>query len=230
MWSPDGSRIAFVGVGIDGNRDIYVADLREDGEAPRAVPGPPNFIARATRLTTDPAVDTWPAWSPDGSTIYYENSGSEPLDSSGFSSTQEIWSVPADGGTPKQLTDNGVADSQPDVGPDGRVAFWREGDVWTMRADGTEQQTLSGVRLGLGFNPRWSPDGTKLVMLVYRERAHLDPELERPTDLPLLEVVVVDLETGQIHDLGAQVASDINPPSWTPDGALLINRFVSSDE
>jgi Tol biopolymer transport system component len=220
--SPDGTRLAFVGVRVDGTRDIYVAPL-ERSTGPNPVIG-----ARAERLTTDPADDTFPAWAADGSTIYYENAGSEPLDDSGFSSTQEIWSVPAEGGTPTQLTDNAVPDSQPDVGPDGSIAFWRSGDIWTMGPAGDEQRTLDGVRLGLGFNPRWSPDGTKLAMLVYKGRAHLRTSLGGLLDLPLLDVVVADLETGGIHYVGAQVASDVNPPSWTPDGALLINRFMPS--
>ena len=219
--SPDGTRIAFVGVRKDETRDIYVAPLE------RSPGGNPVFYARAERLTTDPADDTFPAWSRNGSTIYYENEGAEPLDDSGFSSTQEIWRIAADGGEPTQLTDNAVPDSQPDVGPNGSIAFWRAGDIWTMGPGGEEQRTLDGVRLGLGFNPRWSPDGSKLAMLVYRDqRAHLRTSLGDVLDLPLLEVVVVDLETGGIHYVGAQVASDVNPPSWTPDGALMINRFV----
>ena len=56
-----------------------------------------------------------------------------------------------------------------------------------------------------------------------------EPQLERLIDLPLLDVVIVDLETGAIHSVGAQVASDVNPPSWTPDGALLIDRYLPGD-
>ena len=45
------------------------------------------------------------------------------------------------------------------------MAFWRAGDVWTIAPDGGEQRSLDGVRLGLGFNPPWSPGGSKLAML-----------------------------------------------------------------
>ena len=219
VWSPDGNQIAFVGVRRkDGNRDIYVAELHQNAVI--------NAVTR--RLTFDPAVDEFPAWSPDGSTIFYDNGGAEPLGISGFSSTQEIWSVPAEGGTPERLTNNAVADAQADVAADGTVAFWREGDIWTMDQRGGNQERLAAVPSETGFNPRWSPDGTMMALLRYdpTERASFDPRLGRPADLPLLEVVVVDLATGDVTTVGPRVAADFNPVSWTPDGsALLINRY-----
>lgn len=220
VWSPDGNQIAFVGVSRpDGNRDIYVADLQESD-------GITNATVR--RLTSDPAVDEFPAWSPDGSTIFYGNGGAEGLSDSGFSSTQEIWSVPADGGSPTRLTNNKVADAQADVAVDGTVAFWRDGNIWTMDQDGSNQTRLATVPAETGFNPRWSPDGTMLALLRFTtpERALFELRPGRETSLPLLEVVVVNLTTREVTTVGPRVASDVNPVSWTPDGsALLINRY-----
>jgi dipeptidyl aminopeptidase/acylaminoacyl peptidase len=222
VWSPDGKQIAFVGVGReDGNRDIYVAEIHDRR-------GSPVTFASPRRLTVDPAVDEFPSWSPDGSTILYDNGGAEPLDDSGFSSTQEIWSIPAKGGTPERLTNNEAADFAPDVAADGTVAFWRDGDIWTMDQSGGTQERLKIVPSDAGFNPRWSPDGTMMALLRYdpSERAFFDRRPGRPSDLPLLEVVVVDLATGNVTTVGPRVAADFNPVSWTPDGsALLINRY-----
>jgi len=219
VWSPDGNQIAFTGVSRkDGNRDIYVAELQQGAVI--------NAVTR--RLTFDPAIDEFPAWSPDGSTIFYDNGGAEPVDDSGFSSTQEIWSVPAKGGTPERLTNNKNADTQVDVAADGTVAFWRDGDIWTMDQRGINQKRLKAVPSGIGFNPRWSPDGTMMALLRYdpTERASFDPRPGRLVDLPLLEVVVVDLATGEVTTVGPRVAADFNPVSWIPDGsALLINRY-----
>jgi Tol biopolymer transport system component len=217
-FSPDGTKLAFVGR-RGGNSDIYVADLRgATGEA--AI-----MEVRAVRLTTDPGIDEFPAWAPDGSTIVYDNEGIQQLDSSGLSPTQELWSVPADGSAlPTRLTRNDEPDTQADIASDGTVAFWRGGSIWTMRLDGSEQQRLTEVPEELGFNPRWSPDGTKMAVLRY------DPS-ERTTagrmvSLPLLEVVVVDLSTGELTGTGMRVASDVNPVSWFPDGErLLIDRY-----
>ena len=58
-WSPDGSRLAFVG-GTDDTLDIYV--MRADG-------------TDIVQLTDDAAFDTFPIWSPDGTTILFMSAG-----------------------------------------------------------------------------------------------------------------------------------------------------------
>ena len=159
VWSPGGDRIAFSGVHEKGNRDIFVATLERPFGAYNEV--------RAVRLTDDPADDEFPAWSADGSTIFYDNLGEFVLDHSGFSPTQEIWSVAANGGAPRRLTHDSAPDAQPDVSSDGTVAYWHDGKIWTMNQDGSDQRRLAAVPAHTGFNPRWSPDGTMLALLRY---------------------------------------------------------------
>ena len=219
-WSPDGSQLAYQRTGKDGNVDVYVVPVVDDGSGMSG--------SNARRLTTDPGVDGWPAWSPDGTTIYYTNDGATAADTSGFSETQEIWRVPATGGTPQRLTDNTEADLQPDVAADGTVVYWEGGEIRTMAADGTGQHRLAGIPSHIGFNPRWSPDGSKIAVLQYdaSKRALFDPAIRQDADLALLRVVVVDVATGDTTTVGPRVASFFNPVSWTPDGtALLINRY-----
>jgi Tol biopolymer transport system component len=217
-WAPDGERIAYQAE-HEGNVDIYVTELRPtDGYALEGL---------TMRLTTDPAVDELPTWTPDGSAILYANMGAARPDGSGYSPTQEIWSVPARGGTPTRLTDDQEPDTEPDVAADGRVAFWRSGEIWTMGIDGSGQSRLG---IDIGFTPRWSPDGSKIALLRYdpSERTRDEPELPSPS-LPLLAVVVVDLTSGEVTDIGVRVATDLNGVSWTPDGkGLLINRYDST--
>ena len=73
--SPDGKTVAFEWQG-----DLWTA---------------PTAGGRATRLTTHPALDFGPAFSPDGKQIAF-NSERE-----GF---KLLYSMPASGGEPKQLT------------------------------------------------------------------------------------------------------------------------------
>ena len=220
-WSPDGTKLAYQVAAPDGNLDIYVVpiDRTQSDDISTATP---------TRLTTDPAPDGWPAWSPDGKTIYYTNDGATPADTNGFSDTQEIWDVPASGGTPKRLTNDDVSDLQPDVRADGMVVYLKGEEMWTMSADGTHQRHQKAIPDGVGFNPRWSPDGSRIAVLQYdsSKRTRIDPGLGVATDWPLLKVIVVDAVTGSTSEVGPRVASFFNPVSWTPDGtALLINRY-----
>lgn len=233
-WSPDGTKLAFQG-DHRGSLDIYVADLTvwsdPASESYFGYQGFGTFVVPAeavVRLTTDPGVDQFPAWSLDGTVIYYDNLGTG-TESSGMADTGEIWSVPASGGEPTRLTHNDWPDMQPDVGPDGRVAYWSGGEIWTMAPDGSAQQHLSTVPWDLGWNPRWSPDGTKLALLRYEPRsprAVFESNPIHETALPSMDVVVVDVATGEVTDLGVQVASFYNPVSWTPDGnSLLVTRY-----
>lgn len=61
-----------------------------------------------------------------------------------------------------QLTEN-PSDSEPDFSADGRwIAFVRDGDVWTMRADGSGQRVLtSGAEID--SRPLFAPNGRYLL-------------------------------------------------------------------
>ena len=98
--------------------------------------------------------------------------------------------------------------------------------MWTMNLDGTDQHQLDGFPNG--FNPRWSPDGSRLAMLEYdpSERASLPAELGHGIDNPLLRVLVVDVATGAATNTGQRVASDVNPASWTADGTALADQSL----
>ncbi len=77
------------------------------------------------------------AWSPDGKELAFT---AEPLKDSAWSTNTDLWTVPVDGGEPKNLTaDNPGADSQPSYSPDGGwIAFVRqtragfEADQWVL--------------------------------------------------------------------------------------------------
>jgi Tol biopolymer transport system component len=197
-WSPDGSMIAFT------QGDLYV--MHADGSG-------------RIRLTSGgPGVDLWPSWSPDGATIAYSNSGSTPINSSGFSRTQQIWTVSAGGGTPTQLTLGQGPNDMPAYSPDGAtIAFFRQGLLSLMDSDGGHVRPIPS--LPHGFNPRWSPDGSKISYVTccapYRA---LDQG-------PVLRVHLVDVKTGRRSSLPGVVASDVDAPHWMPDGhGLLENR------
>jgi Tol biopolymer transport system component len=175
------------------------------------------------QLTTDPNGDYYPAWSPDGSTIAYWNGATTGQD--GGPMDAELYTIPATGGTPTRLTDNDIPDIEPAWSPDGgQIAYLSTDrfDLRVMRADGTGDRAVY-THGNSGAAPSWSPDGTKIAFLSCCWSAYGYPP-------PLLRVQVVTLATGDATVLtvdghAVTVHTDLNGPSWTPEGTLLINRF-----
>lgn len=112
------------------------------------------------RLTSDPAHDTDPAWSPDGRRI-------------AFTSTRQggyaIWVMNADGPAPARLV--GDADGQlshPAWSPDGATialawlaAGWDE--CLCLGAVGADGSSATGLVDHFGAEPAWSPDGRAIA-------------------------------------------------------------------
>jgi Tol biopolymer transport system component len=127
-WSPDGQKIAFMGIGPGGSAvDIFVADI--SGGEP-------------VNLTQSPSNESFPRWSPDGSKIAFTS------DRDGNS---EIYVMDADGGNLTNLTNNPADESiQGDFSwsPDGTQILFhsnRDNDVevYVMDADGSNQVNLT---------------------------------------------------------------------------------------
>ncbi len=154
--SPDGNSVAYSSDHI-GSFEIYVHPL---------TPG-----AREIQITSDGQQNSEPAWSPDGKLIAYysKNRGG-------------IWIVPASGGAAKQLTEFG---SRPAWSPDGLlIAFQSYGltdlgatsvgalspsTLWIVQAHGGDPTPITQVGNPPGGHgaPSWSPDGRRIVFIVY---------------------------------------------------------------
>ena len=209
--SPDASRVAFEGYAI-GNADIYVVGV--DGTGLR-------------QLTTDPATDQYPQWSPDGTTIVYDNAGArEHTEDAQFSKTAEIFTVPADGGAATRLTHNNWTDAAPSYSPDGKtIVFESLQDFSMMNADGSNER-VSRIGMG-GFTPRWSPNGKTIAFSYYKDVP------DRPMvqlgdgygERPLVIVAVTNVASGKVTRLpNVGMATDLNTPEWLDNGHLLIMR------
>lgn len=79
VWSPDGTRLAFVS-NRDFDLEVYLGNTDGTGQ---------------TRLTSQKGIDTAPAWSPDGQTIAFEHGDLRP---------RHIFAVSADGSGIVRLT------------------------------------------------------------------------------------------------------------------------------
>ncbi len=156
-----------------------------------------------TRLTSDLATDTAPAWSPDGSQIAYAS------DTAG---STDIWVMNTDGSGKQNLTSDAFWNENPDWSPDrGRIVYARlksgssEWDVWVMRADGSGKTNLTSHAPGTtGFDPAWSPDGSKIAFVSYRSGSS--------------DVYVMDPDGSNATRLTNDASSWPYEPCWSPDG------------
>jgi Tol biopolymer transport system component/imidazolonepropionase-like amidohydrolase len=130
--------------------------------------------------------------APDGSTV---------VDLQGL-----LFRVPEGGGTAEQLTPAELEPAQPDVGPDGRIAFQGYANgrfhVWIIDADGSNPVQLTTG----GFDdrePRWSPDGSKIAFSSDRGGTY--------------DIWVVEVNTGELTQWTDAAGLEFEP-TWHPDG------------
>jgi Tol biopolymer transport system component/DNA-binding winged helix-turn-helix (wHTH) protein len=129
-WSPDGQTILFDS-DREGSRDLYL--LRPDTRELR-------------RLTDDPANEVEPRWSRDGRWIYF---------GSNRTGRYEVWKMPAGGGGPVQVTQQGGFSAT--ESPDGRFLYYaKRGNpptsIWRVpMAGGEETAVVDGLSYAANF-------------------------------------------------------------------------------
>ena len=215
VWSPDGTRIAFVagrgsGAGRGGLAQSVVYTMAADGSDVQRVWAP--------RAPLSGSADFPPRWSPDGTRLAFSVSEDD-----GYA----IYTVNADGTGSRRLTD---AASNPSWSPDGaRLAFVKEDSqgagLYTLAVDGTGPRR---IRRDVRFRGRaggsnvfarwipsvaWSPDGFRIL---YSSACVADLVREQPDRLPGQGYVppnssIADPCTGFLGNPKPAAA-------WSPDG------------
>ena len=139
LWSPDGTRLAFVS-NRTGNGDIYILALH---------------TGALTRVTFDDAADNLDAWSRDGAWLYFSSSRND------ISGMSDVWRVRSTGGTPMPVAaDRYAAEYWGAPSPDGKTIaisargvaagqWWRHG---RSHLDESELQLVT-----LGATPQYKP-------------------------------------------------------------------------
>ncbi len=127
--------------------------------------------AEPIRLTSDPAEDRSPSWSPDGEQLLFASERDGDF---------ELYVVDREGGEARRLTEHPASDRSPAWSPDGqRFVFEsdREGPngLWIQEISSGEA-TLLLVDPSPELVPDWSPDGDWIAFTSERDG---NPELYR---------------------------------------------------
>jgi Tol biopolymer transport system component len=246
-WSPDGSKLAFTsdGDGTDNYYDVFTVNADGSGftnvSAHRGPAWSPSWSPDGSKLAysngivytvnadgsgfkglTDGDGSGEPVWSPNGSKIAFDRN-------------HDIYVMNADGSGQTRLTDTTDEEERPAWSPDGsEIAYVRrsgcrgpDGDylawpdsagcyaIFVMNDDGTAQTRLT---TGHG-RPSWSPDGSKIAFVSYRNGMHIfytiNPDGSGETMLT----------HGAQNDNGDAVAWF----AWSPDSSkLVLHREANS--
>lgn len=79
--------------------------------------------------------------------------------------------------------------------------------IWIMNIDGSEQVQLTDAKKGFALNPRWSPDGTRLVFQSSKK------------DKKDADLYVIDVDGNNLTQLTINKSYD-GQPYWTTDGYI----------
>lgn len=215
-WSPDGTRVVGEAT-LRGNTDIFVVDLT---------------LRTVFRLTDDPAQDTSPSWSPDGSQIAFH---------SGRWGTgvghSEIALMNADGSGIRRLTDDCWDDyfatwvrddsvvrtlpvwappARPDLGrpavaePDDILVGGSEGgftDLYGLDPE-TGRMTNLTADYASQMSPAWSPDRSQIAF---------SGDVLEPGNY---DIYVMNADGSDLRRLSTD-AWHAGRPSWSPNGSSI---------
>lgn len=198
--SPDGKSLVFASTQHRKTSDIY---LQRVGS--RVV----------TQLTSDPADDSMPQVSPDGTRIAF---------SSNRAGNWDVYIMPINGGRAVQVTSDPADEIAPTWSPEGsQLIFSRMGQAsgrWEMWVTQGRDLTVASF-IGFGLFPRWCPvpatganGADKIAFQVGRER-----------DGRGFAIWTLDYSQGNATNFTQIVSSAdqamINP-NWSPDGQWLV--------
>ena len=171
-FSRDGNRIAFVS-NRDGDNEIYVmetADTDDDQNGDNQI-----------NLTNNSAYDSFPTWSPDGSTIAFTTNQE--------GNNYEIYTMKEDGSNPLNITNRPTStDLAPNWSPNGtKIAFTSSpnatgnDDIYVMDADrATDDVRRLTKKAAVDTRPAWSPDGSKIAFMSERGGGFADIFVMKP--------------------------------------------------
>ena len=233
LWSPGGDRLLYVAGAGDRGAELHVrwmdtgqtALLTNLPASPGSMSWSPDgrwiafqmFVeSPAVELAQRPAQPEGAKWADPVKVI---NELPYRVDGAGYLKTgySQLFVVPADGGTPRQLTEGNYNHGGPlSWSPDSRqivfsanriddpIADPQESELWVVDIDSGDMAALTD-RNGPDMAPVLSPDGQSIAFLGFDDRGHSNHQ----TDAYLL-----DRGSGEIRNLTAELDRGVDSVSW----------------
>jgi dipeptidyl aminopeptidase/acylaminoacyl peptidase len=188
--------------------------------APQAVTDPqqikstPNAQVEPKSLTIEKLYMTrqvgQPTWSPDGKSIAFI---------SNMSGRNNVWTVPADGGWPVQLTISDQRQSSPAWSPDGKWIAYQsdydgdeQWDIFLVSPKTGKVVNLTQTRETAEVDPTWSPDGRYLAYEV------------KPKTSAAYEIDIYDMLLREVKHITTGTPQDKrnSNPIWSKEGKYIV--------
>ena len=196
--APDGRSLAFLRGPEFLSEDLYVLPLDRNLSAS----GAPRRLTSWNRFTLNPA------WTADGREI---------IVAAGEFDNTRLWRVPVSGsGDASVIASAGDGAMLPAFAPDGRLAFTRARrniSIWTLdlaasRKEGSGLRRWPASSSGIDTDPRFSPDGRRVVFVSNRTGSH--------------QIWIANADGSGAFQLTSVTAALVGSPSWSPDGSTIL--------
>ena len=192
-------------------------------------------LSHQRQITTGPAANGFPTWSPDGSRIAFQSNRTDPDPTDDFE-IQDIFTMRPDGSGVRRITDSTGDSEKPSWSPDGKWLLYaasgadypRSMGIYVTRSDGSGASRRLTSLTGTSFwqeLARFSPDGKRIEYTEYRPAPTTDGEV--PEESALMIARADGSHPRQITPWEIRAAD----ADWSPDGQLLVfaPRLASHD-
>lgn len=160
-----------------------------------------------TPITTDSGLTWSPALSSGGDVLAYSSDRDGP-------GNLRIWAQQGNA-APKPVTHDSSDDNNPALSPDGKLIAYRStrngGGIYVSTVDGTHERLLAPF----GRNPKFSPDGSKIVYWVGEEH-NLEDVLQARA-----QMFTIPVEGGTPAPFHPEFV-DARYPVWSADGKYIL--------